>query len=404
MCVAYKIVVLKWLAISLFTLCLLHQATAQVSSPASTPNDRQSAAILRFSFQNGYILRNRTPFLSTPDEHGQIFQYTRSFSLEYGWQTLGGKEWQQVCKYPRFGIGTQYLYFLNRDELGSPFSLYTFYDGNYYWSKNFQVTSRLGAGIAYGFKPWSADNPLSGDLFSTRMNAFTELGLGVALRIKQYFILEPGFRFHHFSNGNLRKPQRGINITAYSLALRSELTNPLLHPEKVPLSRFTRRHELLAFLGLSSSQLEFKSPVATQHLTYGMNFLMTNLHLGYNYHLARRLKLGAGLDLIYDGTNGMQEAGVDGKPARDEVDLIDKAGLAVFIGGESVIDRLSVVTTLGYIVARTHFESSSPAFEQRLGFKYHYLENAFAGVNIRAYNFRAAKAIEFNIGFRKFLE
>jgi hypothetical protein len=400
----YKKLAPKWLAAHLLFLFMLHPAAAQFTPPAPVPAEGQRASILRLSFQNGYILRNRTPFLSTPNELGQVFQYAQSFSLEYGWQTSGNEEWHQVCKYPRFGIGTQYLYFLSRDELGAPFSLYGFYDGNYYWSKNFQVTSRLGAGLAYGFKPWSAQNPLSGDLFSTRLNAFTELGLGVALRIKHHFLLEPGFRFQHFSNGNLRKPQRGINITAYSLALRSELTNPLLHPEKMPLSQFKRRQELLAFLGISSSQLEFKSPSATQHLTYGMNFLMANLHLGYNYQISRRLKLGTGIDLVYDGTNGMREAGIDGKPARNEVALADKAGLAVFIGGESVIDRLSIVTTLGYIVARTHFESSSPAFEQRLGFKYHYLENAFAGVNIRAYNFRAAKAIEFNLGFRKFLD
>lgn len=55
---------------------------------------------------------------------------------------------------------------------------------------------------------------------------------------------------------------------------------------------------------------------------------------------------------------------------------------------------------MGYMVAQTRFPDPTPALEQRLGIKYHFLPNFFAGVNVRAFNFQAAKALELNIGAR----
>ena len=164
------------------------------------------------------------------------------------------------------------------------------------------------------------------------------------------------------------------------------------------------RHELLAFWALSTRQLDFSDNNDHYHETYGMNYLMTNLHLGYNYEISRGMKLGGGLDFVYDGSNGQLELAANGNtPSKSAVPFGDKFGVSVFIGGERVIDRLSIVGTLGYMVVQKRYGSTSPAFEQRFGFKYHFYRNVFAGVNIRAYRFQAAEAIEFHVGLRKFI-
>jgi hypothetical protein len=222
--------------------------------------------------------------------------------------------------------------------------------------------------------------------------------------MKDRVFIEPGFRFNHFSNGNIKKPQRGINIASYKIGIKAMMGN-INNPKTYlrPISKCMHRHELLAFFAMAPRQIEFKiDGNYNRHETYNINYLMANLHLGYLYEANHRLKLGGGLDVVYDGTNGEAEAAMDGIPQRGEVPFGDKAGLAIFAGGETIVDRLSFVGQVGYIVAQTRFNSSTPALEQRLGFKYHFFPNIFAGINIRAYNFRAAKAIEFNIGVRKY--
>lgn len=318
---------------------------------------------------------------------------------------LGGIEWAQACNYPRLGIGLQYLHIMNRNELGHPLSVYGFYDGNYLRLKNFELTSRLSAGLAYGLTTYDPNDVLPNDIICTKVNSFIELGIGMAFRLNESLFIEPGFRLTHFSNGNIREPQKGINITSYSIGLRSYLNGPPPAPIKMSLNKPQHRHEMIAFIGVASRQIEFHTQENDWSIeTYGMNYLMTNIHLGYNYEMTRRFKLGGGVDLIYDGTNGQRESAKIGVPDKGAVAFEDKLGVAVFISGETAINQLSVVTTLGYMVAGTRYESSSSRFEQRLGFKYHFYEHYFAGINVRSYHFRAAKALEFNVGVRKYLK
>ena len=351
---------------------------------------------------NGNILKNKTPLFFSIDEAGNEFKATEFFSIEYGWQMLGGKEWHQTCKYPRMGIGVDFLRVVNRNELGNPLSVYGFYDGIYFGSKRIQLTNRLAAGFTYSPHIYDPHDSFPNTVFSTKVNAFTELGMGVAVRLNKRLYIEPGFRLNHISNGNIREPQRGINVVSYQVALRSSLGYPSYAPVKISLSECQHRHEVLAFFGMGSRQVDFNQDTSkVLHETFGLNYLMANLHLGYNYEMTRRFKLGGGVDILYDGTNGQPELAKVGIPSKSAVPFHDKMGLCVFVGGETAIDRLSIVTTMSYIVAQTRFESSSPAFEQRLGFKYHFYRNVFAGVNVRATKFRAAKAVEFNIGMRK---
>ena len=353
---------------------------------------------------NGSILRQKRIFLTSYDEDGHGFNAIKAFSVEYGWQMFGGTEWHQTCNYPRLGFGVQYLHITDRDELGHPFSVYGFYDGNYIRKKNFEFTNRLSAGFAYGFRIYDPAAPMANDIFSTRINSFVELGFGIAARVRDNVYIEPGFRLTHFSNGNIREPQNGLNIVSYSIGLRSTLAKAPAQPIKIDLTAGRHRHEIFGFVGLATRQMGFMDNSNTLPLeTYGMNFLMTNLLLGYHYEASRRLKLGGGLDFIFDGTHGQQELAMSQIPSKSAIPFEDKLRLAVFISGETAINRLSIVTTLGYIIAQTKFKEASPSFQQRLGFKYYFYKNVFAGVNVRAYQFRSADALEFNIGMRRFI-
>lgn len=352
--------------------------------------------MIRIAEMNGKILVNKTPFFLTTDEDGHAFKATKAVAVEYGWQMLGGTEWHQACKFPRAGIGLQYLRIMYRDELGHPFSFYGFYDGNFFRLKNFELTSRMAAGLAFGLKPYDPTDPLPNEVVGSKVNAFAELGLGLAVRLFDKVYIELGFRFDHFSNGNFKKPQRGINVASWNVGMRYAGT--YTEPVRIPLSERMHRHEVLFFVGMAPRQIEYQ-PCETHDLT----FLMANLHLGYLFETTRRIKTGIGADLIYDGTNGQLEAAKSGAFGNEAVPFRDKMGLAVFAGWETAIGRLSVVTELGYMVAQSRFVDSTPPFEQRLGFRYHFFPNFFAGVNVRAYRFRAAKAVEFNVGARKYL-
>lgn len=67
----------------------------------------EKADVHGISTQNGDIVHKSGAFLTSVDEVGRQFKSTKAFSMELGWQMLGGKEWHQACRYPRVGIGAQ---------------------------------------------------------------------------------------------------------------------------------------------------------------------------------------------------------------------------------------------------------------------------------------------------------
>jgi hypothetical protein len=360
--------------------------------------------LLRVIFQFGNIVNNGQAILNHIDENGYQIKRIQAFSAEYGWQMLGEKDWHQICNFPRAGIGVQFLDIVNRDELGHPISVYAFYDGNYLRKKNFSVTNRLSLGAALGTKKYDPADKLPSDIFSTNLNAFVELGVGMNIRLNNFIFLEPGIRLTHFSNGNMREPQKGLNIVSYSLGVVSNMRSTVSEPVRKYIAPCLHRHEILGYIGMAPRQVQFYDKENNNpYETFGLNFLMANLHLGYNYEISQRVKLGGGADLIYDGTNGQVSLLESRIPGMDVIAFKDKMKLSLFVGAESVIERLSILITLGYVVAETKFACTSPSFQQRLGFKYHFLDDVFAGMNVRANKFRVAEAFEFNVGMRKYI-
>lgn len=388
----------------LFSFCSVIQESYGHSKMDTVKNIPDKVDLLRITFHFGNVINQGQPILNHIDANGYQIKGVQAVSAEYGWQMLGGKDWHQICKYPRAGIGVQYLNISKRDELGHPISVYGFYDGNFYRKKNFSFTNRLSLGAALGTKKYDPADEVPNDIFSTNLNAFVELGIGINVRLNNFIFLEPGIRLTHFSNGNIREPQKGLNIISYSLGVVSNMKRTVSELLKKDIKHCLHRHEILGYLGLATRQIEFNDQVNNNpYETFGLNFLMANLHLGYNYEISHRVKLGGGTDLIYDGTNGQLSLLESGTPDKGAIPFKDKIKLSLFVGAESVIDRLSIVLTLGYVVAQTKYVGTAPSFEQRLGFKYHFLDDVFAGINVRANKFRIAEALEFNIGMRKYI-
>jgi hypothetical protein len=359
---------------------------------------------LRFVGQYGKLLRRKGPFILTPNEEGYTYKKTVAFNLEYGWQTSGDSEWEGICNYPRFGIGIQKFTFLHREELGNPVSFYGFYNGNFIRTKRFQWLHQLGAGIALGFNLYDPTVTPPNDLIGSKVNAYIEASTSFSFLIGKRLSLEPGIRLTHFSNGNTRKPQKGLNIFAYQMGVRYNLAKALKEYTLYNKSQCRHRHEILASIGVGERQVDFtEEDNSRPPLTYGLKYLMSYLTLGYNYEVRHQLKLGGGFDIYYDGTNGALAVMNGNDFEKNDIAFGKKTGVSGYIGIEAVMDRLSVAVNASYILLQEEFPTSSPKFQQRLGLKYHVWSNVFVGIDILAYEFHVAKAVTYKVGMRRYL-
>lgn len=389
----------------LLMICFFIAITAQAQSIFDLRKDKpKRETFLRVIGQSGKLLRRKGPFILTPNEAGHTYENTIAFNVEYGWQTKGSADWEGICSYPRFGIGLQKFIFLHRNELGNPVSFYAFYNGNFIRTKRFQWLHQLGSGLAFGFNTYDPTANPPNDLIGSKVNAYIEGGTSFSFLIGERLSIEPGVRLTHFSNGNSRKPQKGLNIFSYQMGIRYNLAKTPKDFAPYTKTKCRHRHEILASLGFGERQVDFTAEDnSLPPETYGFKYLMSNLTLGYNFELRHQLKIGGGFDVYYDGTNGALAVMNGSKFEKNDISFGEKMGVFGYFGIEAVVDRMSIAVNASYILLQHEFPTTSPKFQQRLGLKYHFWENFFAGIDIIAYKFHVAKTVNYKVGMRRYI-
>ena len=357
---------------------------------------------LRSNFWFGRFLRKGPGYFGTPNENGDIFKYTMAIGMELGFQTFGQRRSECAYHYPVYGIGISRVWFLKRYDLGKPWALYGFHEGNIIKGKLVSWNYRMSFGLSVG---WDTYDPITNPdnvAIGSEINAYGGVGSKLSIKILPFMDFSAGFELIHFSNGNMVIPQKGINVLSGVAGIKVFPYGR--RPERIhhDISAFRPSHEWYVYFGMGKRQVNFNYGIPdTEEVSHGINYLMTNISGGYNWHLFRGMKIGAGLDVTYDGTTNAGFYFEDGEAKKEKVPAGDKFGLSPYFSVEWVIDRFAVMIQPGYTILRKEFENSTPKFFQRIGFKYAVNDNIFIGMNLRAYDFHVAKYMEWIVGYSR---
>jgi hypothetical protein len=386
--------------------------TTIASDSTKVKKDRYHKS-LRLFLQAGAVLQTND-FLKGQNASGQIIDNFQAVSLQYGIETDGRKIWQQIYGYPTWGFGIYGVYFHNKDELGTPSSIYGFFDAPFVRFKKWSVNYEVGFGLAYDWNPYDQDlNPFQYAIGS-KNTVFIDAGINVDFMLGKYFDLTAGFTFTHFSNGATKVPNFGINLMAPRVGIKYTFKE---RPEylKITPPKYDKEWEYIALLTFSSKQLAYDTTQLGGTMghtaeTYGIFAFST----GVNKQISRKVKFGLGMDLGYDGAYNSYINYENGVVTRMDAGNGTKINLGFYGTFELVVHNLSVVVQPGWYVFRAEWEvpekqegsadippsRRSGTSYQRIGLKYHIFENMFMGINIRAYDFGIADYIEWNLGYR----
>ncbi|MEM1320372.1 MAG: acyloxyacyl hydrolase [Bacteroidota bacterium] len=335
---------------------------------------------------------------------GQTYSLDRSYlyALEVGVQSQGRQAWESVAKFPIYGIGLSRLQFQGPFRIGGPWALYGFYRGFAVRTRRWNWQYKFGFGASWDWEKQQIRSATEANIIGSDINSYIEIGSTVAIQLNKLLSIETGFGWIHYSNGNSRLPQKGINVIASSLGLRLLLAEPEWSHSAPRQAVFRRKNEIYGYIAYGIRQVDFNynDPAAPTE-TYGLRYMMANLTIGFNRQLRPRLKLSSGFELNYDGTADAHPDLSTLQPRKGPVSLAKRTGFSLFGGMEWTEGPLAVVLHLGYEVIRTGTEDQYPRYYQRLGVKYHYTRDLFVGVNIRAFRYHVAKYIEWHMGIRR---
>jgi hypothetical protein len=246
----------------------------------------------------------------------------------------------------------------------------------------------IGNGIAYSSKiNHPLENPRN-KAISTRISLAIKTDLQYPFRISPRLNGFGSFSFRHFSNGNIKKPNYGLNFLMASFGI-----NYKLYKEKPKMVKNDSSHEL------SNERIRFhlmfnrgwKNPSHFVETRFRVNAL--SLFVSKKFTSVNSWTVG--LDGFYDTSLYVEYWHQKDTKPPFEADNFIKQQAGFTLGHLLHLGKFDFVTTAGYLFYLPYDFHSR--LYQRYGFRYHPCRFVFANATLKAYR-GTADLLEFGLG------
>lgn len=365
----------------------------------STKKEPKVYNFIGFRYHGGYVLPTNE-FIRGENMRNEPIHFYQSGTAYYGVQTTGKKEWHHALNFPYYGVGFYNASFFNTSELGYPTALYGFIGIPIRRGTNWSWGYELGFGFTYNWRPYDPYNNPFNVAIGSHHTVFIDANLYYDRALSSRWHVKGGLGFSHFSNGATKQPNSGINLLSPFVEVRYMLKDePVL--DRKPVADYLKSYEVAIQVGAGNKEEMYHSK-ENDDLYTTTDFELINLSVAYLKQTTWKNKYGAGFDLSYDSEQNVEVTQRPGNAPLVSVSdqLSDKMMLGLFGTYEFCIDRLSIASYLGYKVLRKTNSDSGSGLYQKFGIKYHFKNNFYVGILVRAHNFTVADYIEWNVGYR----
>ncbi len=328
-------------------------------------------------------------YMHSPEIGHLITSHPGGVEIFINKHTYGQKPWESLYNYPDIGFSLGY-YDYGNPVLGKTISGISYFD--FYLNKtrpsqhNFKL--RIGAGLGYNTNPYDPQTNNKNNVLST---SFT---FAMQTRLTYEFVSRSGWKFSiapnitHFSNGAVRKPNKGINLVLLEFGVGKRLGQPDIpyqhtHSGLQPQTDTHLRYNIAAYTGLKANKVG------------GGTYPFFTLNNYIDKRLNTKSAINGGIDLFYSIAL-KEEIENDDTFTKENAPDFKRIGLT--LGHELFISRVSVLVQFGYYIYRP-YKAVEPVY-QRYGLKFYANNNKlFFALNLKAHGGTAEMA-EFGIGTR----
>ena len=280
---------------------------------------------------------------------------TNTFEISLSKRSIGKKVGQQLYNYPENGVSIYYSSLGHQEVLGSILGVDYFFKAYFIEKNRFSFYGQSGIGINYLSKIQDPiDNPLN-TAMSSHINFHFNFRFGMKISVLEKLSINLGPSFDHFSNANLKYPNRGINAVAVVGGVTYHFGKEIEKPEK-KVGVFERKTavELMTNFGFK----HVKNPIDTYRST-------PSILLELNNTTFRFLSLGIGTELRYDASVKpyLESEGI-------AYNSIFSYQAGIYISQAFVYEKFNFVLQEGWFFLLAE-ELDEKNFYNRILFKYH---------------------------------
>ena len=343
------------------------------------------------------------PFLKGENEKIQPIRNSFSTHLKYSFQSHQNTNMDRIFGGAYQGIGLAYYTFGEKKCLGDPIAFYLFQGArlahlNYRISLNYE----WNFGLSAGWKPHDYETNYYNTIIGAKINAYINTNFYLNWVLSRKLDLMTGITLTHFSNGNTRFPNAGLNSVGLKAGLVYNFNrkNPLLRETSflTPIQNFPRHisYDLVLFgswrrKGIAIGEERIPSPHSYNVL--GFNFAPM-------YNIGYKFRTGVSLDGYYDGSANIYVPPyiVGTEPQFFKPPFREQLALGLSGRAEYVMPYFSVNFGLGANIL--HSGGDLKAFYQILALKINVTRNSFIHIGYKLKNFETPNFLMLGIGYR----
>ena len=344
-------------------------------------------------------------FLKGENAEGRIIRGAFSTHVKYLFRYCPGSIDERIYGDVYQGVGLGFYNFGESRQLGNPVAFYLFQGArisslapwlSLYYEWNF--------GLSAGWKPYDSYYNSYNTMIGSKVNAYINANFYLRWRLSPRVSLLSGLTLSHFSNGNTKIPNAGLNTIGGNIGLecnfyRKDDLKALERRVALAVQPFRRHFTYdVVFFGSWHDRLvktsDGFSPSPEAYPVFGFNFTPM-------YNLNYKFRLGVSLDGTFDGgANLYTEGDVYGKVDKSDIvrpPLGDQFALGLSGRAEYVMPFFVVGVGIG---ANVIGKNDLNMFYQLLTLKIALSRAVFLHVGYRLQNFNEPNFLMLGIGFR----
>jgi hypothetical protein len=194
----------KVLLIFIIAGMFLQSIAAQTDSGTSKSTPKLRMFTIGLGVQHGFIFAHSQAVQNTKGS------YPTGIEAIFSWQRNDSSIWALCNCYPRSGLLLAY-YDYDNAILGKSITSAYFLEPVYKLNKNIHFSFRGSAGLSYLTNPFDSLRNPTNLSYSTTINPYLLLGVGLWLRLNHHWWLNTSVNYQHQSNGGFKEPNKGIN-------------------------------------------------------------------------------------------------------------------------------------------------------------------------------------------------
>jgi hypothetical protein len=321
------------------------------------------------------------------------------YSFQFHPNTMGGRIFREAYQ----GVGLAWYAFGEKEQLGNPLALYLFQGSQINrFNRQLSLNYEWNFGLSFGWKPYDYEDNNYNVMIGSKVNAYINVDLYLSWMLSRQVDLNGGITLSHFSNGNTKFPNAGLNTAGLSFGMtynfnREDFSgiDPSYQP-RIPVFPRHISYDLVLFGSWRRKGVVFGDRMVASPMAY----MVTGFNFTPMYNFGYKFRAGISVDGVYDGSANVytEDYIVGTRQEFFKPSLSRQLALGISGRAEYVMPYFTVGVGMGVNVL--HRGGNLKALYQLVALKIKVSRRSFIHIGYNLKDFHDPNFLMLGIGFR----